>query len=106
VTILPAMHSTELSSSSNATKTVPDLKLLPHLPIKDSMNNSSNLKSAWAQCTEGHKIRLEIRVESEERLQPVPCPTCETKTMVFAGDVLGVLPGDWFFSSWRSHHSF
>jgi len=59
------------------------------------------MKATWAQCADGHRIRLEVRVETEERLQPIPCPTCERRTIVFTGDVLAVLPGEWFAINWR-----
>jgi hypothetical protein len=56
------------------------------------MDYFQGLKAARAKCPNGHPIHLEVRPETDERLQPIQCPVCETDTVVFTGDLVGVLP--------------
>jgi hypothetical protein len=55
------------------------------------MESQPNLTYSVVSCPKGHKIKLEIRAATEERLRAIECPTCQTRTVIFSGDLVGVL---------------
>ena len=56
------------------------------------MESQPNLTCSVVSCPQGHKIKLEITAATEERLQAIECPTCQTRTVIFSGDLVGVIP--------------
>ena len=47
--------------------------------------------SSLTFCQEGHRIRLDVREKTAQRIQMIECPVCGSKVVVVSGYVIAVV---------------